>query len=319
MVSVIIPVFNRQNTLERLFASLRRVTYRPVEFIFVDNGSTDASRMLCETFCKEFSEKPSSNGALHAVTLHCPTPGACAARNAGLDFAHGTYCCFFDSDDEFSPDFLSSMRTSIGDADVCLTRTRTVTEEGGEHVRNGWPNPKVYEHLLAQNVSTQSFIARTDYVRAIGGWADLPIWQDYEFGLRLLSGQYRLLRQGCTLDARTPRLAWNPGIWHRIYLHADSITGGSFWERAERIGYAFRFVRHETLSLYDKRATTALNYRVAIVRGHMRAEGHHEEARLLSLGVRQTICRLLEIYVACRGRGAWRMALTFMRCRLFQD
>lgn len=48
MVSVIIPVFNRQHTLERLFASLRKVTYRPVEFIFVDNGSSDASKMLCE-------------------------------------------------------------------------------------------------------------------------------------------------------------------------------------------------------------------------------------------------------------------------------
>lgn len=95
MVSVIIPVFNRQHTLERLFASLRKVTYRPVEFIFVDNGSSDASKMLCEKFCKESSEILSPDESLHAVTLHCPTLGACAARNAGLDYAHGTYCCFF--------------------------------------------------------------------------------------------------------------------------------------------------------------------------------------------------------------------------------
>ena len=313
MVSVIIPVYNRQNTLERLFASLRLVTFRPVEFIFVDNNSTDSSRSLCEAFCKELMAEVDDVETLRAVTVDCLAPGACAARNVGLSKARGEFCCFFDSDDEFAADFITSMVNSIGDADVCLTRTRMIMPDGRERIREGWPNPTISEHLLAQNVSTQSFIARTSYVRAIGGWADLPIWQDYEFGVRLLSGQYRLVREGCVLDARPPRLAWNPGIWHRIYQHPDSITGGSFGDRAERISLAFDIIRNETLSLCDKRSTLALEYRVAIVRGHMRAEGKSVEARLLPLNNHLLSCRILEKYVACHGRGAWRFALLLLK------
>lgn len=313
MVSVIIPVYNRQHTLERLFASLRRVTYRPVEFIFVDNLSTDGSKALCEAFCSEVSASPAGAGGVCAVTLSCPTPGACAARNVGLAAARGEHCCFFDSDDEFSADFLTSMMECIGDADICLTRTRMVMENGRERVRQGWGNPTLYEHLLVQNVSTQGFVARTDYVRAVGGWADLSIWQDYELGFRLLSGQYRLAVRGGSLAARPPRLAWNPGVWHRIHQHPDSITGGGFGERCEQICQSFNVLLHETFALCDKRATLALGYRAAIVRGHIRAEGFAEEARRLPINMHLLSCKLLELYVACGGRGAWRLACWLLK------
>ena len=50
LVSIIIPVYNREKTLQRLFQSLVLQDYRPLEVILVDNASTDASLEICNEF-----------------------------------------------------------------------------------------------------------------------------------------------------------------------------------------------------------------------------------------------------------------------------
>lgn len=312
-VSVIIPVYNRSQTLPRLFNSLRGITYRPVQLVFVDNNSTDNSLELCKAFCQQLRLNI-PDGSLFGVVECCLRPGASAARNQGLKIATGEYCCFFDSDDEFSPDFLSAMMAAIGNSDLCLTRTRMVMPDGTTQIRAGWASPSIADHLLVQMVSTQSFLARTDYVRSVGGWDEtLRIWDDYELGLRLLSGQYRLAVPSSSFYCSPPRLSWQPDVWHRIYQHSDSLTGATFSENYDRICHALSILLHETYALCDRRATKALLYRTAILRGHFRQEGNAKLAYALPIKMRDFFSILLEKYVSLGGRGAWRVALKFLK------
>lgn len=311
-VSVIIPVYNRSHTLPRLFNSLRGITYSPVQLVFVDNNSTDNSLELCQVFCQQL-QHDFPDGSLFGVATSCLRLGASAARNDGLKKATGEYCCFFDSDDEFSSDFLSAMMTAIGDSDLCLTRTRMVMPDGKTRIRDGWASPTIADHLLGQMVSTQSFLARTDYVRAIGGWDEtLRIWDDYELGLRLLSGQYRLVVPASSFRCCPPRLSWQPAVWHRIHQHPDSITGASFSENYDRICHTLSIMLHETYALCDRRATKALLYRTAILRGHFRREGNAKLAYALPIKRQNVFSVLLENYVSIGGRGAWRVALKLL-------
>lgn len=97
IISVIIPVFNVEHYLEKALESLMYQTYKDIEVICVDDGSTDGSCHICETF----SERDKRFKVIHQKNLR-----AGAARNAGMDIAKGKYISFMDGDDWLHPNFL---------------------------------------------------------------------------------------------------------------------------------------------------------------------------------------------------------------------
>lgn len=98
MVSIIVPVYNAHNCLERCLMSIIRQSYPQWELILVDDGSQDDSLEIC----KGYSDKDSRIRVIH--TENC---GVSSARNTGIENAHGEYITFVDSDDMIHPDFLS--------------------------------------------------------------------------------------------------------------------------------------------------------------------------------------------------------------------
>ena len=98
-LSVIVPVFNSADTLERCVSSILSQQVDGLELILVDDGSTDSSPALCDRL----------SGADDRVrVIHRANGGLSAARNTGIDAATGTWIAFADSDDERSPDTLSA-------------------------------------------------------------------------------------------------------------------------------------------------------------------------------------------------------------------
>ena len=93
-VSVIVPVYNVEKYLNRCVDSIINQTYKNLEIILVDDGSTDNSAEICD----EYKEKDS-----RIKVLHKTNGGLADARNAGLDIYTGAYVCFIDSDDYFVP------------------------------------------------------------------------------------------------------------------------------------------------------------------------------------------------------------------------
>lgn len=312
LVSIIVPVYNRAHTLPRLFASLQAQLYRPLEIVLVDNNSTDTSLEICQAF-----SQANASDELSIQVIQENTPGAAAARNKGLSIAKGEFVSFFDSDDEMSPDFISSMLATLLEnptAAFVAARSRMVFENGMEQVRSGLEGLSLSSHILSAALSTQSFLARTDFIRRIGGWnADVPIWNDYELGIRMLQSAHSFV----TLD-RT---------FHRIYQHADSITGASLGASFHKLQVALPLIEQQiftpcSASDSPQRASViALYFRLCILVGKLQAEGNLEAKLWITQRVenvaqqpavnklKQLIGNLLRTYSAHGGRGAWRIAV----------
>lgn len=111
-VSVIVPVYNVAPYLREALDSVVGQSYRDLEIIIVDDGSTDGSSEICD----EYRSDP------RVQVIHQENRGLSNARNAGLDVSSGVYIAFLDSDDAFHPDFVQKMVDGIGDADAAVCR-----------------------------------------------------------------------------------------------------------------------------------------------------------------------------------------------------
>ena len=108
-ISIIVPVYNVQNELDRCVNSLVNQTYNNIEIILVDDGSTDASPIMCD----EWAKKDTRIQVIHKIN-----GGLSDARNCGLNQAIGDYILYVDSDDFIDLDscerfILSTMNQKI--------------------------------------------------------------------------------------------------------------------------------------------------------------------------------------------------------------
>ena len=262
-VSLIIPYYNREEYFSRTLRSVAALSYRPLQIILVDNGSTDNSSQLAEQFKKRYQTKNFQIELLQEIKQ-----GAAAARNKGLESAQGEYVYFFDSDDEMSDGFLEdavSMAQSEN-LDLVAAVTRMVHPNGNEEVRRYGYSCSVAHQIVTGMLSTQSIFFKTTFLQRIGGWNEnLLYWNDWELGLRVLLSH--------------PKMKWLKGqAFHRIYLHDDSITGPSFHEAFSKICTAFSEAEKDLVMINDTSAWVALCYREALVAGHLFHEGYYEQA-----------------------------------------
>lgn len=115
LISVIIPVYAVEKYLKRAVDSVLCQTYRNLEIILVDDGSTDA----CPSICDAYAAKEA-----RVRVIHKENGGLSDARNAGLDIAGGDYIAFLDSDDYYAPFFIEVLYEQLQktDAQVALCR-----------------------------------------------------------------------------------------------------------------------------------------------------------------------------------------------------
>lgn len=124
-ISVIIPVYNRADVLERCVNSVLAQSYTDFEIILVDDGSTDSSQQLC--FKLALQDK-------RIRAAHIRHAGASAARNAGLVLSKGSYICFLDSDDYIAQEMLERLYSHIQNLNADLASCRFSIEEGMEQM-----------------------------------------------------------------------------------------------------------------------------------------------------------------------------------------
>ena len=111
LISVIVPVYNVAQYLEKSIASIQQQTYQNLEIILVDDGATDESGRLCEKIAEQDER---------VLVYHKENEGLSQARNDGLKQAHGDYVIFIDSDDYIHPEMIASLYQQLvkEDADV---------------------------------------------------------------------------------------------------------------------------------------------------------------------------------------------------------
>lgn len=99
-ISIIVPIYNAEKTLERCVSSILAQEYTDFELILVNDGSTDSGTLLCDQLA---SRDP------RILVIHQKNGGASAARNRGMEAAHGKYLMFCDSDDVVSHKWISRL------------------------------------------------------------------------------------------------------------------------------------------------------------------------------------------------------------------
>ena len=175
LISVIIPVYNSEATIERCIRSLKTQTYDNYEVIFINDGSTDNSKQILETICKQ-----EDNYSL--ITIN--NSGAGMARNHGIDQAKGNYICFVDVDDIVSPNYLTKLHEALtktgadiacadyirnrkGDFETLTTKNNSLsTEEAVNNllkmdIKNGLP-AKLYKKTVIGDIRMPEYAVAED-------------------------------------------------------------------------------------------------------------------------------------------------------------
>lgn len=104
LISIIIPVYNVERYIEKCVDSLIAQTYKNIEIILINDGSTDASGVICDNLAKIDDR---------IVVMHQENAGVSAARNNALDIMNGEYVTFVDSDDYVDPQFIECLYTAL--------------------------------------------------------------------------------------------------------------------------------------------------------------------------------------------------------------
>jgi len=183
LVSVIIPTYNRANTIIRAIESVLEQTYANIEIIIIDDASGDNTGGIVRGMV---------NSRIKYIR-HETNKGGGAARNTGIDESKGEYVAFLDSDDTWLPEKIEKQVKLFERADPRVGVIYTGfyrTDEDDRITKQVSPSKKgnLYSRLLEGNFigTTSVIMAKRECLKQIGGFnASLPSCQDWDLYIRL--------------------------------------------------------------------------------------------------------------------------------------
>ncbi|CBH23178.1 glycosyltransferase [Salinibacter ruber] len=270
MTSVIIPCYNDEEYVRKAIHSALAQTYPNIEVIIIDDGSTDDSPEIIQSFGGQVRWEQQAN------------QGAPTARNRGLELAEGKYVKFLDADDVLVENCIKrqvqqSERLPKDKKAVVFGDAIWVDEEGNEldgydDLRGRKRDEDPVTHLLHSNPLTSCPLHRREYLQEVGGFdPSLPRSQEHDLHLRLaLAGVEFVYEPG-------------PTYYFRQHEGADRISGRSYAEQGLMTHY--ELVEHHAQLIEKHRGSLSSEIRQALGQllwRHGRAilrEGHEDVAQ----------------------------------------
>jgi glycosyltransferase involved in cell wall biosynthesis len=203
MVSVIIPTYNRANTIRKAAESVLEQTYKDIELIIVDDGSTDNT----DEVLKEIQK----NDKRVIVCKHDHNRGACAARNTGILNSKGDYIAFQDSDDIWMKEKIEKQMEVMEreNVDVCFCQAEVI-KYGRKELVPVIFEPGVQEKIeTVFTISTQTLLFKRDIFFNNMFDERIPRLQDFDLMVRV---------------ARKNKLFFLDVPLVKVILSVDSIT-----------------------------------------------------------------------------------------------
>ena len=130
-ISIIIPMHNCEATIVRCLNSIRNQTYQNYEALIIDDGSTDNTKLVINSFLKD--------SRFHY--FYNTNAGVSSTRNLGIDKSTGDYIVFLDADDYIESDILKIAISKIQKADMCYWGTRRIDQNSNvlvDYLENGF-------------------------------------------------------------------------------------------------------------------------------------------------------------------------------------
>ena len=219
---MIVPVYNAQDYLDRCLTSLVGQTMEELEFILVDDGSTDSSGQLCDRWAEKDPR---------IRVLHKENGGLSSARNIGIDMASCDLVGFVDSDDWVEPDMFELLYTNLvaegADISSCgifydyPKHIHTSPDTTGYYVMDS----RAGIHAVMDNVGVSAYVWNKIYKKQLFSTIRFPLGKLYEddfISLKLVDAAEKMVsslvpkyhyiqRQGSLC-----RQGWHPGERHRL-------------------------------------------------------------------------------------------------------
>lgn len=141
MISVIVPVYNVEEYLPACIESILNQTYKDLEILLIDDGSTDNSGKICDEYAKQDNR---------CIVIHQLNKGLSGARNTGLDHATGEYISFIDGDDYIHPQMLEILYEALqkGDYDFSMTLYKEVHNKEKSLFIPNYTSQELYQDQL---------------------------------------------------------------------------------------------------------------------------------------------------------------------------
>ena len=216
LVSVIVPAYNRASLIAETMDSVFAQTYRPIELLIVDDGSTDKTGSVV----KEWASKHNGSDSFCLRYFYQENSGAPAARNRGMSEAQGEFIQFLDSDDKLDPIKFERQIEAIKESGfpvaVC-DYLRIATEDKTKNILrlsnsgNLW---KKVANMGSLFISTP--LIQSDSIAETLRWnTDVKRNQDMDFMLRYFLGVRGWI--------------YTPGFWSIYIIHKNSQISDSYY------------------------------------------------------------------------------------------
>lgn len=239
LISIIIPVLNRQNEIEECIRSVFDQSYQNWELLIIDNGSTDRTLEICQSLAAEDSR----------IRLLSAPRGVSLARNAGIEAAQGKYLFFLDSDDVIHPSLLETLLFTLEETHAGLSGTTRINI-----FQSQWADfasrPRTHKGIgktrfLTNEQALQEIFQYTTPMNLIGGVMmlrslvadtrfrpDLHIGEDFYF-------MYEVLVKGTDV-------VFVESKWYFARIHDNNLSGDYSF-----LGFLSRFQRRKLVWLTE--------------------------------------------------------------------
>lgn len=218
LVSIICPCYNQAQYLEETIESALKSSYRPVEILIINDGSTDNSEEVAEKLSSEHEE---------ISVINQSNQGAAKARNCGINSAKGKYILCLDSDDLISKNYLSEGIQILEKAPkvkIAYCEAVKFSEKG----QKPWKlKPYSSNQLARDNMIFVSAIFRKSDWEACGGFSEDMLYgrEDWEFWIKMLKTGGEVVRLPFV------------GFYYRLTPTSKRKKTGTAQKKKERIDY----------------------------------------------------------------------------------
>ena len=218
IISVIVPLYNVELYLEKCLESIISQTYRNLEIILVDDGSTDCSGKICDTFAKQDER---------IIVIHKQNGGAISARKSGALVATGDYVIQVDGDDWIEkdrfenivvnglfdyPDMVSSAGIYLEYPDCSILKNIPDNVKGLHTTNEIWDNQNLY--LMSKEVFIKKYMQLSLWSCCIK--REIYTRNQLVLDDKVALGQDQIVSLACMMSCNSVRIIYNPTYHYRL-------------------------------------------------------------------------------------------------------
>ncbi|KUJ49974.1 glycosyltransferase family 2 protein [Chryseobacterium sp. JAH] len=216
LITVIIPVYNVEQYLEKCLDSVINQDYPDLEIILVDDGSPDQCGEICERYAKKDSR---------IKVIHKKNGGLSDARNVAIDVAFGEYITFVDSDDYISEDYASTLYELIKKNDCKISASGFIRFEQDDVLKVG--NEVIKEYVFSSDNAVKEMFYQQKFDTS--AWAKLYHRSLFSDGLRYPVGLlYEDLATTYKLIRKSDKVTFSTKETYCYLIRSNSIEGSPF-------------------------------------------------------------------------------------------